>query len=63
MCDMPVRVAPREFCAAVEPLDWWWCKVCKLAHAAKDTPKTSTQKKLAQAAKGCRRLDVVWVCQ
>jgi len=46
------RVELREFCAAVEPLDWWCC-----------TPKTSTQKKLAQAAKGCSRLDVVWVCQ
>ena len=46
--------------AGAQPVDWWWCSACKLAHAAKDAPKTATQKKLAEAAKGCRRLDVAW---
>lgn len=60
-CSAQVRSAPREWsCRSAEPVDWWWCKACKLAHAAKDAPKTAAQKKLAEAAKGCRRLDVAW---
>ncbi len=60
-CSAQVRSAPREWsCRSAEPVDWWWCKACKLAHAAKDAPKTAAQKKLAEAAKGCRRLDLAW---
>jgi hypothetical protein len=62
-CKARVRAAPREFSGAVEPLDWWWCTPCKLAHAAKDAPKTAMQKKLALAAKGCRRLDAAWAAR
>lgn len=52
-CSAQVRSAPREWsCRSAEPVDWWWCKACKLAHAAKDAPKTAAQKKLAEAAKG-----------
>lgn len=60
-CGAAVRAAPREWsCRSAEPVDWWWCFACKQAHAAKDAPKTATQKKLALAAQGCRRLDVAW---
>jgi hypothetical protein len=60
-CQARVRAAPREWnCRSAEPVDWWWCTACKLALAAKDAHKTSAQKKLAQAARGCRRLDVAW---
>jgi hypothetical protein len=60
-CGAAVRAAPRQWsCRSAEPVDWWWCFACKQAHAAKDAPKTPTQKKLALAAQGCRRLDVAW---
>ncbi len=62
-CGAAVRAVPREFRGAAEPLDWWWCTACKLAHAAKHAPKTAKQKKLAQAAEGCRRLDAAWAAR
>jgi len=61
-CDAVVRAAQREWsCRSAEPVDWWWCSACKLAHAA-SAPASAQAKKLALAAQGCRRLDVAWLC-
>jgi len=63
-CDAVVRTPQREWnCRSAAPVDWWWCPACKFAHAANTAPKTAMQKKLAEAAKGCRRLDAAWAGQ
>ena len=59
-CGSMVRVTPREFQGAVEPVDWWWCTECKAAGAASAAGKTLKEKRAAQAAQGCMRLDTAW---
>jgi hypothetical protein len=59
-CGTVVRVTQREFQGAVEPVDWWWCAECKASAGQNAAGKTLKQKKAAQAAQGCVRLDAAW---
>ena len=59
-CGAMVRVKPRAFEGAIEPVSWWWCQACKGESAAVSAGKTVKQKKAAQAASGCMRLDAGW---
>lgn len=59
-CGAMVRIMPRGFAGAKEPADWWWCRACQGEYAATAGPRTAKQKKAAQAALGCRRLEVAW---
>jgi hypothetical protein len=49
-----------SFEGANEPVSWWWCQACKGESAAVSAGKTVKQKKAAQAASGCMRLDAAW---
>lgn len=57
-CGTVVRITPRQFLGAVEPVDWWWCKACR--ERTSEIPKTIKEKKVMQAAVGCMRLEVMW---
>ena len=59
-CHARVHTTPREFSGTGEPVDWWWCNACKLRQRLADNSMTSRQKKLAQSAKSCMRLDLFW---
>jgi hypothetical protein len=59
-CDDMVRITSRSFGGAKEPVDWWWCRACQGEYAATVILKTVKQKRAAQAASGCRRLEVAW---
>lgn len=59
-CGEIVRIAAREFKGGVEPVDWWWCKACKESGAEGSGGKTVKEKRAAQAAAGCMRLEAVW---
>lgn len=59
-CGAMVRITPRAFGGAKEPVDWWWCRACQGEYAATASLKTVKQKRAAQAASGCRRLEVAW---
>jgi hypothetical protein len=59
-CGAIVRIAAREFQGGPEPVDWWWCKACKESGADGSGGKTVKEKRAAQAAAGCMRLEAVW---
>jgi hypothetical protein len=58
-CGAMVRVRPRPFNCAKEPVGWWWCRACQSTHAplALNTVKAKRQ---ALAASGCKKLDSVF---
>jgi hypothetical protein len=59
-CAAMVRITPVAFGGAKEPVDWWWCRACQGEYAATASLKTMKQKREAQAASGCRQLEVAW---
>ena len=59
-CAAMVRIKPRAFEGANEPVSWWWCQACKGESAAVSAVKTVKQKKATQAALGCMLLDAAW---
>lgn len=59
-CGDKVRVKPRAFVGAKEPVDWWWCRECQGKYTAVAAARTVAQKRAAHAAEGCVRLDAAW---
>lgn len=55
-CGAMVRIQPRPFNGALEPVDWWWCRACQSTHAP-PAANTLKQKRQDRAAAGCLRMD------